>query len=118
MICIEQQRDVAGLLEWAANALDDAEASMVQIRLAGVATRLAFEFHLAELCRQHGPPKGTKWHRYAIRLFKLGVLTMRDYRHARLINRLAAKAVHGKPFCRERAQRLLAAVSSFIQGRV
>jgi hypothetical protein len=112
---MEQQRDVAGLLEWSASALDDPEASAVQLRLAGVAMRLAFEYHLAELCRQHGPPKGVKWHSYAIRLYKVGVFTMEDYRHARLINRLAAKAVHGKPFGRERAQRLFAAVSEFVQ---
>jgi hypothetical protein len=41
MICIEQQRDVAGLLEWAAGRLDDPDANPVQIRLAGVAARLA-----------------------------------------------------------------------------
>jgi len=118
MICIEQQRDVAGLLEWSAGRLDDPDANPVQIRLAGVAARLAFEFHLAELCRQHGPPKGIRWHSYAIRLLKAGVFTMGDYKSARRIARLACKAVHGKPFDRTRAKMLFAAVSSFVQGRV
>jgi hypothetical protein len=118
MICIEQQRDVTGLLEWAATALDNPDANAVQIRLAGVAARLAFEFHLAELCRQHGPPKGIRWHSYAIRLLRAGVFTMSDYRAARRISRAAIKAVHGKPFDRERAGMHYAAVTEFVSVRV
>jgi hypothetical protein len=116
-ICIEQQRDVAGLLEWASMRLNNSLASAVDVRLAGVAARLAFEFHLAELCRQHGPPKGIRWHSYAIRLLKAGVFTMSDYRAARRISRLACKAVHGKPFDRTRAGMLYAAVSEFVSVR-
>ena len=118
MICIEQQRDVAGLLEWAELTLGDELACPVQIRLAGVAARLAFEFHLAEICRRIGPPKGIRWHSYAIRLLKCGVFTMDDYKSARRISRLACKAVHGKPFDRTRAGMLYAAVSEFVSEKV
>jgi hypothetical protein len=106
------------LLEWAELTLDDELAGPVEIRLSGVAARLAFEFHLAELCRQHGPPKGIRWHSYAIRLLKCGVFTIDDYKTARRISRLACKAVHGKPFDRTRAGMLYAAVSEFVSVRV
>jgi hypothetical protein len=111
---MEQQCDVAGLLEWAAGRLDDPGASLVQIRLAGAASRMAFEFHLAGLCRVVGPPRGIKWHNYAVRLLKCGEFDMAHYRAARRISRLAIKAVHGMPFDRERALRLLAMVTEFV----
>jgi hypothetical protein len=104
---------IPSLLNWAAFTLAD-EPSPAEIRLAGVAARMAVEFHLAELCRQHGPPKGERWHHYALRLLKVRVFTMGDYRQCRRIARLAAKAVHGKPFEIERARDLFERVSEFV----
>jgi hypothetical protein len=114
MICIEQQRDVTGLLEWSEATLANPLAGAVELRLVGMATRLAFEWHLAELTDKLPPPRGIKWHAKAIRLMKAGAFDMATYRRTRQIARLAAKAVHGKPFCRTRAKMLLAAVREFI----
>ena len=75
---------------------------------------MALEFHLAELCRLHGPPTGTCWHNCAVRLLKAGLFTMSDYRAVRRIARLAAKAVHGKPFDLERAKALFESVQTFV----
>ena len=104
---------VADLLYWAENALHDG-CSDVEARLAGAAARMAFEFHLHDLCRQHGPPKGQRWHSFAVRLYKCGVLSMGQYRDARRIARLGQKAVHGKPFDAERARLLLERVEAFV----
>jgi hypothetical protein len=75
---------------------------------------MAYEFNLHELCRQHGPPKGHRWHSFAIRLYKAGVFSIGQYRDGRRIARLGQKAVHGKPFDAERARALCEMVSEFI----
>jgi hypothetical protein len=106
--------DIPALLRWAKLLIDD-NGESVDFRLSGVCSRLAFEFRLHDLCREHRPPKGDKWHSFAIRLMKVGVLTLDQYRHVRRIARLAARAVHGKPFCRHRAKLLLEMVQEFIE---
>jgi hypothetical protein len=111
----QESRDVASLLDWAAERIDDGLASPVDLRMAGVAVRMAFEFHLHELCRLHAPPSGGCWHNFAIRLMKAGHLSMDEYRHGRRIMRLATKAVHGRPWSRERAGRLLELVREFVE---
>jgi hypothetical protein len=108
--------DIPALLQWAETLVESDDAPAVDYRVAGVCLRLAFEFRLHDLCRDHGPPKGEKWHSFAIRLLKVGVFTMDDYRHVRRINRLAARAVHGKPFDRFRAKVLLELVTEFLES--
>ncbi len=121
MICLfcppemDRIKQVTDLLTWAAFRIEDELASDIDIRLAGVAARMAFEFHLRDLCRQRELPKGERWHNFAVRLLKAGVFTMAEYRHVRRIARLAAKAVHGKPFDIERARELLAKVVEFVE---
>ena len=114
---VDRCAESADLLAWADGMIQNELATAVEIRLAGVAARMAFEFYLAELCREHGPPKGEKWHHFALRLMKAGIFTMGDYRKARRIARVASKAVHGKPFGVERAEELFEAVSGFIQSQ-
>jgi hypothetical protein len=110
-----ESRDVASLLDWADQRIDDPLSSPVDLRMAGVAARMALEFHLHELCRLHAPPSGNCWHDFAIRLMKAGYMSMAEYRHGRRIMRLAIKAVHGKPWDRERAGRLLELVTEFVE---
>ena len=107
-------RDIPSLLEWSESTLANPQAGAVEVRLVGMATRLAFEWHLAELTDRLAPPRGIKWHAKAIRLMKAGHIDMATYRRTRQIERLACKAVHGKPFCRTRAAMLLAAVRDFV----
>ena len=102
--------EIPKLLEYAAMVIEN-ELSAVETRLAGIACRLALEFHLRELCRRHGPSQGERWHNFAVRLLKCRVLTMDDYRRVRRIAQLAADAVHGKRWNRERAKQLFEAVS-------
>lgn len=114
---VNRAAEVADLLSWAEVTIDNELASAVELRLAGVATRLAFEFHLHEMCSRIGPPKGGCWHNFAVRLLKAGHFDMGDYRHVRRINRMAARSVHGKPWGRERAAALFQVVQEFVHGR-
>ena len=116
MIAIaEQVCDTAGLLDWASTRLDDPLASAIDIRLAGMATRLAFDLYLGELTMRLAPPRGIKWHAKAVRLLKAGHLDMAKYRRARQIERIASKAVHGGQFDRTRARLLFSMVSGFVE---
>ena len=102
--------------KWAEMANRDDEPNVTDCRLGGRCSRMAMEYHLRELCRRIGPPNGERWHNFAIRLMKAGTLTMDQYRHVRRIMRLAAKSVHGKPFCKFRAKLLLEMVTEIVES--
>ena len=108
--------EIPSLLKWARMLIDDDDPNATDCRLSGVCSRMALEYHLHELCSRIGPPKGERWHNFAIRLMKAGAFTMDDYRHVRRIMRLAAKSVHGKPFCKFRAKLLLEMVSEIVES--